>query len=252
MDDLIGEETINDGFIPSVGAGKKMAIPLQVGAEPANELHESFVGGDVIADGGVAGPHLDVIGVAAGLFGCVFHGSYAASSCLIGEERVQNYFIETTTGEFQRVGAERDHAHGQVLVERGINVQDGPGPGRTVMTEHHFASEQPSHDAGEILHLSSGDPVDSERVLHRGNSATETERESTTGEALHGASEACGDDGVTRVVIGGGGGDPDPLAHCTGRSTQGCGLLLVVPLGDEHGAESHGLAIANLVDEVAR
>ena len=68
-DHRIGKECGQHGRIPIVGAHEKSAVALQVGAEAADEFHESLILRDEIAHRREAGPHLDLIGVAFGALG---------------------------------------------------------------------------------------------------------------------------------------------------------------------------------------
>ena len=249
--DLVGEERVDDRLVPIIGTGQQMAVALQIGTESTHELHESFLLGDVVTDGGEAGPDLHRVGVTAGLFGRALHRLYAAGRGLVGEEGVQHHLVEAAPTEFERVGAEGDQPHRQMLVECRVEVQDRPTARRPVVAHDHLTAEQATHESDEVLHLGGGDAADSEGVLHGSDAAPQAEREASTGEALHRAGESGGDDGVAGVVVGRRGRDGDALAHRADSTTQrGC-FLLVVALAHEHPTEAERLTLAYLGDEVA-
>ncbi len=250
-DHFIGQESIDDCFVPTVRAGKQVAISLQVRSETADQLHEPFFFANVIADGRETRPHLYIVRIAASLFGGALDGLHAMSGGLVGEERMQHHFVEASTREFKGVIAECDHSHRQELIECCIEVEHWPGASRSVVANDDFAAKQSPHKPGEIFHLRSGDPANAECILHRGNTATKSQRESAAGEALHGAGKTCSDDRMPSVVIGCRSGDSNAFADGTDSAAKRGRFFLVVALADEHSTETQCLAFTDFGNEVA-
>ena len=228
-----------------------MSVALQVGAETTDQLHQPFFFADVIADGGVTRPHLHFIRITARLFCCSLDGLNAMSGGLVGKERMQHDFIETSASKFKRVIAECHYPHRQVFVERCVNVKDRPGARWSIVADDDLAAKQSAHEAYEIFHLGGSDPTNSERVLHRRNATTEAQCETAASQTLHRARKPGGDDRVASVVVCRRGRDRNALADCTDCAAQRGGFFLVVALADEHAAKAQRFAFTNLGNEVA-
>ena len=204
----------------------------------------------MVADGGEARPHLDVVRVPARPFGRLLDRRHAALRGLLGEEGVQDHLVEAASAQGQRLGAEGHETERQVLVD-GRQVEDGPRAGGPVVADDELAPEETLHDPGEVLEGGGGDAGDAVGVLDEGDAPTEAEHEPAAGQALHRPGQAGGDHRVAGVVIGGRGDDGQLLADRTRGPGQDADLLLVEALRQEDRAEAHRLGGAHLVDQVA-
>lgn len=101
----------------------------------------------------------------------------------------------------QGIRTKRHKSNWYIFIERSVKEQRGKFACWTIVSLYYFAPEQSTDNAHEIFDLRAFNAGDSEGVKHLCHSPPESERESSTGEAVHGGGKSCSDNGVPGIVV---------------------------------------------------
>lgn len=151
-------EVVEHLWVPAVGLGQDIAVPLQVGAEAADEFAQAGGFALTVVHHGQHRPDADCRGVAIGGFGGTADGVDGVGGGVVGEEGVQDDGVGDLSGETQGVVADRGEGDRNGFVVGGVQVQDRVFPGGPVVPDDGLAAPESSVELGGVAQLGGGDP----------------------------------------------------------------------------------------------